>query len=53
VPHILSELLEGPVEGPDQDPHVVHHLDGPDLTYLQKLEVAPTKRHFQEKFSVT
>jgi hypothetical protein len=24
--HILFELLEVPVKGPDQGPHVVHHL---------------------------
>jgi hypothetical protein len=48
VPHILSELLEGPEQGP----HIVHHLNGPDLTYLRKLKVAPIKMHFPEKFSV-
>jgi hypothetical protein len=29
------------------------HLDGSDLTCIQKLQVAPIKRHFSEKFTVT
>jgi hypothetical protein len=37
---------------PDQGPHVGHYLDGPDLTFLQKLKVAPIRRHFPEKFAV-
>jgi hypothetical protein len=36
-----------------QGPHVSHHLDGPDLTFLQKLKVSPIRRHFSEKFAVT
>jgi hypothetical protein len=35
-----------------QGPHVSHHLDGPDLTFLQKLKVSPIRRHFSEKFAV-
>ncbi len=53
MPDIFSELLKGPVLGHDQGPHVSHHLDGPDLTILQKIKVSPIRRHFSEKFAVT
>ncbi len=49
--HILTEILEVPVYGPDQGPHVIHHLDIPDLSCLRKLNIAPIQRHFPEKFT--
>ncbi len=53
APHVLCELLEVSVYRPDQGPHVIHHLDIPDLSCLQKLNIAPIKRHFSERFTVT
>ncbi len=50
--HILSEVLEMPVYGPDKDLHDVDHNHGGDLHYLRKLKVAAIKRHFAEKFIV-